>query len=82
MPQQSKTFGEQDPTLRTGVAGTKPALKIGGNIKKPQGKPVESKPPVKEEPKKLLTTKNVVLGVAVLAIGYFVYKKYIKKGKL
>jgi hypothetical protein len=29
-----------------------------------------------------LTTKNVVLGVAVLAIGYFVYKKYIKKGKL
>jgi len=47
-----------------------------------KGKPVESKPPVKEEPKKLLTTKNVVLGVAVLAIGYFVYKKYIKKGKL
>ena len=47
-----------------------------------KGKPVESKPPVKEEPKKLLTTKNVVLGVAVLAIGYFVYKKYIKKVKL
>ena len=47
-----------------------------------KGKPVVSKPPVKEEPKKLFTTKNVVLGVAVLAIGYFVYKKYIKKGKL
>jgi hypothetical protein len=46
-----------------------------------KGKPVVSKPPVKEEPKKLFTTKNVVLGVAVLAIGYFVYKKYIKRGK-
>jgi hypothetical protein len=82
MAQESITFGEyQDPTRRAGAA-TKPPLKKGNDIKKPQGKPVESKPPVKEEPKKLLTTKNVVLGVAVLAIGYFVYKKYIKKGKL
>jgi len=29
----------------------------------------------------LFTTKNIVLGVAFIAIGYFVYTKFIKKGK-
>ena len=33
------------------------------------------------ESKSLFTTKNIVIGVAILAIAYFGYTKFIKKGK-
>jgi hypothetical protein len=33
------------------------------------------------ESKSLFTTKNIVMGVAILAIAYFGYTKFIKKGK-
>jgi hypothetical protein len=51
--------------------------------------PPKTKPPVggttdgstTETQSGLFTTKNIVLGVAFLAIGYFVYTKFIKKSK-
>jgi hypothetical protein len=67
-----------------------PNSELGKTIKKVNAAiPPKTKPPVggttdgstTETQSGLFTTKNIVLGVAFLAIGYFVYTKFIKKGK-
>jgi len=68
-----------------------PKTEIGKTIKKvDDSTPTGTKPPIggtitggttTETQSGLFTTKNIVLGVAFLAIGYFVYTKFIKKGK-